>query len=810
MGICKPFTARTPVSLPNRPTTAAASPTACDPGKARYRLRDACFSRLLVQDGLHSVFVRSVTGGLVVNLLGSLMGAAPAAMADVPLQLKMQRELGYLGPAPTGKTPTFIFAEEIEGNPDNRVTLKRNAEIRRDGNLLRADTMVYDVADDTVKAFGNARIIKPGVVITGPSLQVKTTTSAGEIEKPRFYLENTGGVGEADKAQFNGVDKLKLFTARYTTCQADDIGKADWYVKASELDLDNTEGEGVAKQGEVRFKDVRLFKTDSLSFPLRDTRKSGFLPPTVSFTTRSGLTVSSPYYLDIAPNRDLTIIPRVYATRGLQLGGHFRYLEPSGGGELKFERLENDQLTNTTRYSLLGRGNHALGNGLVAGYNLAKASDDRYFVDFSRSLLGASQRTLPRDVFVSLLRENYNFTTRVTRFQTLQDPLTPIAVPYDRVPQLLLTSEKHDVGGLDIAMLSEVSRFVHPTQVNGNRLVVRPSISAPVITPAFSFTPRLSLHSVNYQLNDNTPIAAGNPRSVGSSIPILSLDGKLLFERDSNFRGTELTQTLEPRAFFLYVPNRDQSRQPLFDTGVADFNQQLLFSENRFSGFDRVGDARQLTLTATSRFLDREDGSERLRLFAGQRLNLSDQTVTIPGQTALRNSRSDFLLGAGGPINPKIYADALTQISSDTGQITRGNVTVRMRPGENQSVNVAYRYTRDALGQIDLSGQYPLGGRWYGVGRVNYSFRESRYIETIAGFEYDGGCWVTRVVTQSFTAATGTRTSTIFFQLELNGFSKIGSDPMKLLRRTVPGYSPLTNTGRINPQNDLDSFSDYQ
>lgn len=747
--------------------------------------------------------------GSVLFMLASFAGVPGLAFADPPLQLKMQRELGYLGAAPPGKTPTFIFAEEVEGNPEKSITLKRNAEIRRDGNVLRADTMVYDVSEDTVKAFGNARIIKPGVVISGPSLQARSSTGAGEIEQPRFYLENTGGIGEADKAQFNGVDRLKLFGARYTTCQADDIAKADWYVKAAELDLDNTEGEGVAKKGEVRFKDVRLFKADSLSFPLRETRKSGFLPPTVAFTTRSGLTISSPYYLDIAPNRDFTFIPRMYATRGLQLGGHFRYLEPSGGGELKFERMDNDRLTNTARYSLLGRGTHALGDNMVAGYNLAKASDARYFVDFSRSLLGASQRTLPRDVYLSVLQPNYNFTTRVTRFQTLQDPLAPIAVPYDRVPQLLLTSEKQDINGFDIGMTGEVSRFVHPTLVNGNRLVVRPSLSMPIVTPSFSITPRLSLHSVNYQLNDNN-VGTGNVRSVGSSIPILSLDGKLQFERDSRFRGTELTQTLEPRAYFLYVPKRDQNNQPLFDTGVADFNQTVIFSENRFSGFDRVGDARQLTLAATSRFLDREDGTERLRLFAGQRFNLSDQSVTIPGQTAVRNNRSDFLFGAGGPVNSKVYADALTQVAADTGKITRSNITVRMRPGENQALNVTYRYTRDALGQIDLSGQYPLGGRWYGVGRLNYSFRESRSIETIAGFEYDGGCWVSRVVTQSFTAATGTRTSTIFFQLELNGFSKIGSDPMKLLRRTVPGYSPLSNTGRLNPNNDLDSFSDYQ
>jgi LPS-assembly protein len=752
----------------------------------------------------------SVLGGLLaLSLPAQAQEAAPGKPGD-SLQLRMQRELGYLGAPPAGSTPTFIYAEEISGNPEEKVTLKRDAEIRRNGNVIRADNLVYDVREDSVSAFGNARILKPGVLISGPSLKAKATTGEGEIEKPRFFLENIGGIGQADKAEFNGIDRLKLFGTRYTTCQVEDIGKADWYVEAGQLDLDMTEEEGKAQNGRVRFKGVQLLKASSLGFPLKNQRKTGFLPPTLSFTTRSGVEVTSPFYLDIAPNRDLTIIPRAYATRGLQLGANFRYLEADGSGELKFERMENDRQTGTLRYSMLGRGSQNFGGGLVGGYNFAKVSDDRYFVDFSRTLVGASQRNLPQDAFVSLLRDDYNLTTRFTRFQTLQDPMNPTTVPYNRTPQVLFNAQKLDAGGYDLNLTTEAARFSHPTLVDGTRLVARPSLSYPVMGAAYSITPRISIQSVAYQLNalpgSNLP-----SNSLTSSVPIASLDGRLFFEKDTRLRGADLIQTLEPRMFLLYAPNRDQSSQPLFDTNVADFNYTQIFSENRFAGFDRVGDARQITLAATSRFLDKKDGSERFRLFAGQRFNLSDQQVTIPGQPSRTDSRTDFLLGAGGQVNRELSVEALSQISADTGLINRGNVTLRLRPGENKTINAAYRYTRDALSQVDFSGQYPLGGRWYGVGRINYSFRESRYIETIAGFEYDGGCWVSRLVTQSFASATGVKTSTILAQLELNGFSKIGSEPMKLLRRAVPGYTPLNNSGYFNPQAEMkDSLSDYQ
>jgi len=740
------------------------------------------------------------------------LGACNTVLATETLQLKLQRELGTLTPADATALPTFIFAQEVSGNPDDKMYLKRDAEVRRTGSVLKADDMIYDVREDTVRAFGNTRIIKEGIVITGPSLSVRASTSAGNIEKPNFFLQDIGGVGKANMAEFNGVDKLKLFQTSYTTCRTSDIESADWYVQADTLDLNLTDEEGNAKDGKVIFKGVPILKASSLDFPLKNKRKSGFLPPTVSFTTRSGLELLSPYYLDIAPNRDFTFMPRLLATRGLQYGGQFRYLEPEGSGDLRFERLETDRQTNTTRYSLLGRGTQNLNNGWVGGYNLAKVSDDKYFVDFSRTLVGASQRNLPQDVYLTRSQPNYNLTTRITRFQTLQDPANPVAVPYNRVPQILLNAEKLDVSGLDFSLLTEAARFSHPTQIDGSRMTLRPSVSYPMLSSALSITPRISLQSVAYQLNrlpgsasDSTPLSQTN------SVPIFSLDNKLFMEKTTSFRGRDYIQTLEPRVFLLYVPYRNQDKQPLFDTAMSDFNYTQIFSENRFAGLDRVGDAKQVTLAASSRFLDPQDGSELIRLFAGQRFSMADQRVTTTGTTALTDTKTDFLLGASGQVSKILSVEALTQISAKDNTVNRGNITVRYRPGENRVINTSYRYTRDALNQIDVSGQYPLGGRWYGVGRINYSFRESRYIETIAGFEYDGGCWASRVVTQSFASSTGTRTATVLLQLELNGFSKIGSDPMALLRRAVPGYAPINTSSSFNPNADIsDRFSDYQ
>lgn len=734
-----------------------------------------------------------------------------AHATEPSLQLKLHRQLGALPQPHTALTPTFIQAQRIEGNSEDTIYLHQNVELRRNDNVIKADEMVYEVPKDLVNASGQTHLIKPGLVITAPRLSVRASTGAGVIEEPQFFLENSGGIGQAKSAEFNGIDQLKLFSTSYTTCQVPNIEDADWYIQAEELNLDQTQDEGIATNGKVIFKGQQLIKVPSLSFPLRNERKSGFLPPTVSFTTRSGLELTSPYYLNIAPNRDFTFIPRAYANRGLAYGGHFRYIEPEGSGNIRFERMEYDSQRQISRYSLLAQGRQRFGDRWVGSYNINEVSDNNYFVDFSRSLIRASQKNLPRDLALSYFENFYNITTRVTSFQTLQDPAAPITVPYNRVPQILLNASRLDVNGFDYQLMAEAARFSHPTQVDGSRFTLKPSISAPLITPAFSITPKLTIQAVSYQLSNKNGFDLLQDRQLSYSIPMLSLDSKLQLERNTHIAGQSYIQTLEPRIYFLYAPFRDQSQQPVFDTRQADFNYTQIFTENRFVGNDRAGDAKQITIGATTKFLDSTNGLERLRIFTGQRFNLTEQRVALPGSTPSNMSKTDFLLGTDGQINAALAVNSLAQFSADTGLITRGNVTVRYRPGENKVVNTSYRYARDALNQIDLSVQYPLLGRWYGVGRFNYSFRESRQIETVAGIEYDGGCWASRAVAQSFATSSGTKTATVLFQLELNGFSKIGSDPMLLLQRAVPGYYPVNNANNHNTKiYNRDAYLDYQ
>ena len=303
----------------------------------------------------------------------------------------------------------------------------------------------------------------------------------------------------------------------------------------------------------------------------------------------------------------------------------------------------------------------------------------------------------------------------------------------------------------------------------------------------------------------------------GYAIPITSLDAGLVFERDLQLRDTPLTQTLEPRAFYVYIPYKNQSNAPVFDTALDDFNFSQLFAENRYIGNDRIGDANQLTLALTSRFLDRDTGAERLRLAVGQRFYFQDQRVSL--NEPLRSaSTSDFLLSGEGRLNDAWALASLLQYNFDSHEVERLNAGVRYTPAPGHALNATWRFTRqlvDPLGgieqikQIDISGQWPVSDRWNLIGRWNYSLTDRKTLEAVAGIEYNADCWVLRIVGQRLTTTTQQATTSVFVQLELNGLARVGTSPLELLRRSVPGYLPTNDPSLRDRDRRLDPLPEF-
>lgn len=748
-----------------------------------------------------------------MSLTRALSAALAIALSCSPIAQAQQGRAGKAAPRSPETLPIQLDADRIEGSPGKETSAEGNAILRRGDLSIRADSLKFRDSDQSVEASGGVRLESEGSTVSGSGLRYRMQDATGVFEKPEYSFgpHSRPGMppitarGHAESIEFVGKNKYTIKEGTFTTCKP---GDDDWLVRADELDLDYTREVGTARGASVVFKGVPIFASPSLDFSLNNQRKSGFLPPSFGTTGKSGPEFSIPYYVNLAPEYDLTLTPRFMEKRGLQLAEQFRYLQPNYNGEIKGEVLPRDRVTDTSRSALSLVHTYHRDGSLTGGLNLNKVSDDNYFKDLATRINITSQAALPREGFLAYNGKwwesgGYTATARVQRFQVLQDPENPIVPPYARIPQITHSALRQDIGGLDFASSMEFVDFSHPTLVNGKRSTVYPSLSLPLLTPSAFFTPKLGVNYTYYSLDLDDPATPGR---ISRSVPIFSLDSGFIFERDAQMQGQPIVQTLEPRLYYVRIPFRDQNQIPLFDTAIADFNYAQLFSENSFTGGDRINDANQLTVALTSRALQSSTGQESFRGTIGQRYYFEDQQVTLTRADMPRTYRSsDWLAALSGRIAPRWTAEITTEYNQRDHRYERFTFATRYQPEPLKTLNLSYRFLSsditngDEIRQIDLSSQWPLSARWFGVGRFNYSLHDKRIVESIGGLEYGADCWISRVIVQRFALTAGASTTSLFLQLELNGFSRIGSNPLEALKRNVPGYQRI-NTRSPDPE----------
>ena len=724
-----------------------------------------------------------------------------AAGADQGLKLRSQPTLILIPPTLQEEVPMFLEADKLRGHDDKETEAEGNVRLRKRGQAVFADWLRYDKPEDEVTARGNVRIEQGADVMEGSLLRFNLETERGFMDKSRYTLhkypnltgqkqpfQETDARGTAERILFEGPKQYRAQRAEYTTCGP---GQDDWYVRAADLSIDKGRDVGVARDASIVFQGVPIFYSPYLSFSLHQERKSGFLTPHYGNTSGSGQELTVPYYWNIAPNRDATISPRVMSKRGVQVLTEFRYLDPAYSGETRVEWLPNDDVRGgTQRHAFFIKHNQALPYGWSGGLNLQGVSDGTYFTDLSTQIAATSQAVLPRDGSLSRggawgAGGSYGFNALVQRWQTLSvDPLAPVTPPYSRAPQLTLSASHLDVLRSDFEFSGEFVEFDHPTLVKGRRVAAYPSLSVPLQTAYAYVTPKLGLNLTHYVIDPHPT----NFQDQTRTLPTLAVDGGVVLERPTTIGGAPFLQTLEPRLYYVYIPFRDQSRIPVFDSGQQDINFATIYSENQFAGWDRINDANQVTLGVTSRFLSTDTGAERLRVGVAQRYYFSTQRVTLPGVPLRTSSSSDLLAALSGAVAPHWVAEAGWQYSTNFSQTQKFNVGTRYQPAPGRVLNLSYRETLNSIRQTDVSSQWPLGRGWVGLGRWNYSLRERRTLEGLVGAEYNGGCWVLRVVAHRFATATQQASTTFFVQLELNGVSRIGSNALETLKRNVGGY----------------------
>ena len=781
----------------------------------------------------------------------------------------VQPETEVAGQTAQNDENTNIEADYAQSPDSDQIKFSGNVIISKNDQKLTTDNATYNKVTNLFDAQGNVIITQPGLVLHGDTARYQIDERKGRIDNATYALPRKPAQGIAESVLFK-PGKIVLKDQTYSTCPADD---QDWVLSASQLELHTDEGFGEGKHAVMRFKGVPIAYTPYIRFPLNDERQSGFLMPSIGSSDNNGFELATPYYFNIAADQDATITPRYLSDRGLMLGGEYRYLSENYSGEAYAEWI-NDSSYDDKRnavdvqereggvsivdiknnaqvrpddiaddrgaFSLQQRADWSNGWSGSVDYNYV--TDNYYLDDFGNNIRDKSETHLLREGELKYTGSMFNFMARTQGYQELKNTTHT----YSRLPQLTLSAQQgfSPYGiNLNTGFTSEFVMFEknwddirddndNSDRVEASRLHLKPQLSVPWRNSYSFVTPKVSLDMLAYQLdNEDKDISyfgtISNPeRTILTDdaptrfAPIFSLDSGLFFDRELSLFDNSMQQTLEPRLFYLYVPEKNQDELPLFDTGRSTFSFNQLFRDNRFTGADRLGDANQLTAAVTSRFIDDDSGAERFTASIGQIYYFEDRDVTLRydhnGDPIQLTSDTDSNSSIAAEVSSEFLPDWYTSYSllydpHDGGRTDESRYRLQYKADRDHIANFDYSYRADDYEQVEVSTYWKIAPKWRALAHWYYSIYDAEAIVrpgdtrdgyTLAaklGIEYDSCCYALRLVfgreqEDLYTDAD----NSVMLQLQFKGLGSIaqstgGGLTTRSLVDDIPGFEPWKN-----------------
>ncbi|KVV01082.1 MULTISPECIES: LPS-assembly protein LptD [Pseudomonas] len=723
---------------------------------------------------------------------------------------------GMNDPTSKSDSPTFIGAKASRYQQEEQIATLAGDVVMRQGSMqIEADEASLYQAENRGELNGKVRLRDNGALIVGDHADVQLDTGAAKVDNAEYILHKSRIRGSALYAKRGENAIIRLKDGTYTTCEPNSNA---WQLKGNNITLNPATGFGTATNVTLRVKDIPVFYTPYIYFPIDDRRQSGFLPPSFSSSTDTGFMLVTPYYFNLAPNYDATLYPRYMTKRGLLMEGEFRYLTESSEGQFgaaylndKDDKRKDQTDYKDTRYMLNWQHKGGLDSRVLTQVDYTKISDPYYFQDLQSDQIGVESREyVNQQGSVTYRGDTYNATLNAQAYQMAT--VTQIT-PYNKLPQITFNGAlPYHPGGLDFKYDTEIVRFERSLEngdytnedgtvasrldtrvaglarANGTRLNLAPSMSLPMTASYGYVTPSLKYMYTQYDLDLDTKgkqtLLKGEQynSSQTRSVPIASIDSGLYFDRNTQWFGTNYRQTLEPRAFYLYVPERDQSDIPIFDTSESTFSYSSLWRDNRFTGSDRVGDENKLSLGLTSRWIE-DNGFERQRVSVGQAYYFKDRKVQLPGISDDRKDAtsnvSPYALEYAYRFNRDWRATADYNWDPETRSPRSGSAMMHYQPEDNPNkvVNAGFRYRNDQVRYDQYTGKWTVGGgdylspgqpgyikdyykikqhdfsviwpivpQWNVISRWQYDYNRNRTLEAFGGFEYDNCCWKLRLI----------------------------------------------------------------
>src|SRR5471032_1700632 len=725
--------------------------------------------------------------------------------------------------------PMFVGAKASRYEQEAQVASLAGDVVMRQGSMqVQADEASLHQAENRGELNGNVRLRDNGALLVGDHAELQLDTGEAKVDNAEYVIHKSNIRGNALYAKRAEDAIIRLKDGTYTTCEPSSNA---WTIKGNNITLNPATGFGTATNVTLRVKDIPVLYTPYIYFPIDDRRQSGFLPPSFGTGSDTGFFLVTPYYFNLAPNYDATLYPRYMSKRGMLMEGEFRYLTKSSEGQFGAAYLNDEDTERSkqsdyekTRYMYNWQHKGGLDSRTYTQVDYTKISDPYYFQDLQTDQIGVkSADYVNQQASISYRGDNY--TARLNA-QAYQLATVSNITPYDRLPQITFDGAlPYHPEGLNFSYNTELVRFDRDLQngnfsdengnitprldnnvqglarATGDRLNLAPAVSLPLNWTYGFLKPTLKYQYTQYQLDlDGTgkdqivaqqaAAATAGTEYIGGKfgsnqnrgVPIASIDSGLYFDRNTQWFGKNYRQTLEPRLYYLYVPEVNQEDIPVFDTSENTFNYASLFRDNRFSGSDRVGDENKLSLGITSRWIE-DNGFERQRVSIGQALYFKDRTVQLPGvdfttRADAKTNVSPYALEYAYNFNRDWRATADDNWHPVSHQPRSGSAMFPYQPEDNPNkvINAGYRYRNDQViynqntGQWQFGGDYgtpgqpgyvkdyykieqhdfsviwPVAPQWNVISRWQYDYNRNRTLEAFGGFEYDNCCWKLRLI----------------------------------------------------------------
>ncbi len=681
-----------------------------------------------------------------------------------------------------------VDADKAKMTPE-WVNLEGNVVAKRGQEVFYTDEVDYQRQTQQILSESDLTYGRPGFAISSQSTDYSLLDDEGVFKEVEYYIAKQNANGQADTLKVNRKTQIEDLTgATYTTC---DRTNPAWFLKAEDLHLNHKLDVGVATNVTFRVADIPVMYLPYFSFPLSDKRKTGFLIPKLSSSSSRGIELTTPFYINIAPNHDATLYPRLMSKRGLMLGGEYRYLLSNLSGDVEGAYLK-DTKADDIRWAFKTEHTYIPINNLTVSALYQKVSDKSYIEDLTDNVDLSDDKFLPSYLKANYrLSPNYTIDAEAKIYQVVDKDYNEANKPYEILPRVSGKGKWSLGNNFFLSSDTEVINFDKDDKVSGVRFDEKLKLSYNFENSYSFIKPSAIYRFSSYHLRDQ---GKNKPDEIKRSIPTFTVDSGLYFDRQGTWLGKDVTQSLEPRLFYLYTPHTKQSDIPKFDTAAVGSSYSAMFLDNRFTGKDRIGDANQLTTAVSTSFTDNDTGKELAKFSVGQIQYFQDREVSLNGKVA-DSSRSNVIAEARASITDDVKVRGLLHYDTDERETEKSIIGLTYNPDIDKSINLSHLYDKEDYEQLDLSGVWRLNDAWRVFGRWHYSVEYEKTLDALAGVEYSECCWSARLVgRQTRKSATSKEKpeNSIYFEFVLNGLGKLGNSAGSVLEDVIPNYRPLS------------------